>query len=82
MYACMLGHLSDGSRLHLRKNAKKYAKITYMLVCMHAGASLSSRPVAPEGEMYNKSWKINHMRIHTCMHACRLAGDSLSVRLW
>ena len=36
---------------------------------MQAGASLSSRPVAPEGEMYDKSWKINHMRIHTCMHA-------------
>ena len=67
MYACMLEHLSDGSRLHLRKNTKKYAKITYMLVCMHAGASLSSRPVAPEGEMYNESG---------------FAGDSLSVRLW
>jgi len=48
MNACMLGHPSSGSRLYLRKNAETNLKrYTYMHACMHAGSSLSCKPVAP-----------------------------------
>ena len=53
-------HPSAGSRLHLTEKCKKIKKDkkfkirhVCMHACMHAGASLSWKPVAPEGKMRN-----------------------------
>ena len=78
LHACMLGHPSAGSRLHLGKHAEKLLKnYTYMHACMHAGAPLSWKPVTPEENMQKNHWKITDI----CMHACMLGHPSAGSRL-
>ena len=59
----MLGHPSAGSRLHLKENCENN-----IFACMHAGASLSWKPVAPGANMRKLMKKYTYM--HACMHAC------------
>jgi len=75
-HACMLGHPSAGSRLHLRGRCGKINEtLMNNLTCMHAGMlghPLAGSRLPLTAKCDNNSWKIPHI----CKHACMLGHPS------